>query len=378
MTSVSPAQLADASLSLTRTAAASRWRGADPYDGLGFNWPGPVRGGRRRRQVIMQAHARAPVDIRRLYRREHRLIPKTLGAFASAAMHLGDVSDADEARALALDALQIADEDRRAGPVAWGYPWDTQFRWTFYAAGDPNVVVTSFLGDAMLEAERRYGERGLGERARTAAGWVHDELWVEDGGFFAYHEGSTVNVHNASLLGAALVDGALGERARDRVWRAVDAALNDQRPDGAWPYGIGPGLEWVDSFHTGYVLNCLHRLRHVDERVPEAIARGAEHYRGFFDDTGDARLWRDKPWPKDGHSAGTGLSALSTLSSEGVVERELVERVAARTVQAGLHDGHAVFRRYRRYRTTVRYIRWCDAHVALGLADAARELAASG
>jgi hypothetical protein len=33
-----------------------------------------------------------------------------------------------------------------------------------------------------------------------------------------------------------------------------------------------------------------------------------------------------------------------------------------------------VHRRYRRGRTTVRYLRWCDGHVALGLVDAAAAL----
>jgi hypothetical protein len=43
-------------------------------------------------------------------------------------------------------------------------------------------------------------------------------------------------------------------------------------------------------------------------------------------------------------------------------------------LDAGLRRGHAVHRRYRVGRTTVRYLRWCDAHVALGLVDAAAAL----
>jgi hypothetical protein len=44
-------------------------------------------------------------------------------------------------------------------------------------------------------------------------------------------------------------------------------------------------------------------------------------------------------------------------------------------LNSGLIGGHAVHRRYRWGRSTVRYIRWCDAHVALGLVDAAAALA---
>ena len=42
-------------------------------------------------------------------------------------------------------------------------------------------------------------------RAREAARWVLEELWVEPEGYFAYHPGRPVNIHNASLLGAWLV-----------------------------------------------------------------------------------------------------------------------------------------------------------------------------
>ena len=62
----------------------------------------------------------------------------------------------------------------------------------------------------------------------------------------------------------------------------------------------------------------------------------------------------------------------------GLVERELLERVARRVLDHGLRDGRAVHRRYRWGATTVRYLRWCDAHVALGLVDAAAALQRRG
>jgi hypothetical protein len=52
------------------------------------------------------------------------------------------------------------------------------------------------------------------------------------------------------------------------------------------------------------------------------------------------------------------------------VDPAVLARVTTRTITAGLRGGHAVARRYRWGATTTQYIRWCDAHVALGLADA--------
>jgi polysaccharide biosynthesis protein VpsJ len=321
----------------------------------------------------MQIHVRSPVDVRRLYRRTHPRIAKTLGVFGSVGLRIHALNGDDAARATALRALEALAADRSAGEAGWGYPWDTQTRWSFYPAGAPNVVVTAFGASGLLES----GCDHLIARARRAATWVLEELWVEPEGFFGYHQGRPVNIHNANLLGAWLVHVAAGDDplARERVARAVERTLAHQAADGSWPYGEGDDLQFVDSFHSGYVLTHLERLRGVDSRVGEAVARGARHYGRFFDAAGRAQLWTDRRFPEDAHSAGTGLTTLGVLLRSGLVERGLLERVARRVLAVGLHDGHAVHRRYRWGRTRVHYVRWADAHVALGLVDAAAALA---
>ena len=122
------------------------------------------------------------------------------------------------------------------------------------------------------------------------------------------------------------------------------------------------------------MLICLDRLSGLDPRIDDAVERGAAYYRSFFDTSGRARLWPHKAFPEDAHSAGTGMSALAMLVRRRLVEPELIERVALRVLDRVLRDGQAVHRRYRYGRSTVHYMRWCDAHVALGLVDAAAVL----
>jgi hypothetical protein len=358
---------------LAESAAARGFRGPDPYDGLLASWPPWLVAGRRRRQALVQLHARTPVDVRRLYRREHALIPKALGAFGAVGVRAARLRGLPRPAPFALRAIDLLLADDRA--PAWGYPWDVQTRWSFYPAGRPNIVVTAFAAAGLLEAGAALSRDELTGRAQAAATWVVERLWVEEHGYFAYHDGQPVptNIHNASMLGAWLVHVALGTdpMARERVARAVDRTLGAQRRDGSWGYGERRDLEWADSFHTGYVLTCLDRLREVDPRVGEAVARGATYYRRFFDVRGRARLWPDRAFPEDGHSAGTGLTTLALLRRRGLVEPELLARVVARLLERGLRGGHAVHRRYRRGRSTVHYLRWCDAHVAIGLVDAA-------
>lgn len=355
---------------LVHTAAASAWHGPDPYDGLLHPWPRLLRGGRRRRQAIVQLHARAPFDVRRLYRRkEHPRIPKALALFGQAALRIDAVAPDARLRAEGVEALRILVEQHTGD--AWGYPFDVQTRWSYYPAWAPNVVVTSFVGDALAEAERRLGDARFGARADRAARWALEHVFDPRSGTFAYHEHSDVLIHNANLLAARLVWSRLRHdaAARDAVRRAVERSLAAQAADGSWAYGEGGGLEWRDSFHTGFVLWALAEMRDVDPAVDAALAHGASSYEGFFGPEGEARLWLDRPHPEDAHAAGTGLSTLVALRELQLVDPWLPRRVAARVLDATLRDGHAVWRRWAYGRTHVAYLRWCDAHVARGLAD---------
>jgi hypothetical protein len=357
---------------LLQSAANAGWCGPDPYDALWTNWPAPLVGGRRRRQAVLQLHARAPVDVRRFYRREHPRITKALALFGSTAMHLRTQATEPRAEALAREAFDLILADRATGTPGWGYPFDVQTRWSFYAAGTPNIIVTSFAGRALARADLDLGEARYGEAAADAALWTIESLLTGPEMYFVYHPGSGTLIHNANLLGAAFVWEALGRdpSVRDLVAAAVERSIAAQRVDGAFPYGEGAGLEFVDSFHTGFVLDALMSLADVDPAVEDAVDRGAAYYERFFGPDGEARLWADQPYPEDAHSAGTGLSALTLLAERGTVDRDLVDRVCARTLSHVVRGGTTVNRRYRHHRTFVNYPRWATGHVARGLAQA--------
>ena len=156
----------DAALALSESAARAGFRGPDPFDGLWWSWPRALAGGRRRRQAIAQLHARAPFDVRRLYRRRHPRTAKALGVFASVEARAQRLAHTAAPRDAGLRAVELLDADRDAGPDGWGYPWDVQTRWSFYPAGSPNVVVTAFAASGLLEVGAGMGR---GDLARSRA-----------------------------------------------------------------------------------------------------------------------------------------------------------------------------------------------------------------
>ncbi|HEV7529601.1 MAG TPA: hypothetical protein VGO29_11955 [Solirubrobacteraceae bacterium] len=319
--------------------------------------------------------------MRRLYRRhQHARIPKALGLFGEAAIKLSTIDPDGDLREEAHEPLTLLAADHSAGD-AWGYPFDVQTRWSFYSAYSPNVVVTAFAGGALAKGAEAFGVHHFAVRSTQAAQWVLSKCFNSSLGAFSYHEHSDTVIHNANLLGARLVWNQLGSDpcARDAVKRSVERTLAAQASDGTWAYGEGPGLEWNDSFHTGFVLSALVELSDVDAAVSDAVARGATAYAdAFFGARGEAQLWPNKQFPEDAHAAGTGLSTLAKLNNLTLVDPELLARVANRVVTSTVTDAHAIWRRNRWTKSHIPYIRWCDAHVACGIADAAVALASSG
>src|SRR5947208_3350284 len=72
---------------------------------------------------------------------------------------------------------------------------------------------------------------------------------------FASCAGSATPIHNSSMLLAAAAARVGDGKAVATAARAVAFTIARQRPDGSWPYGEGPGLDWVDGFHTAYILD---------------------------------------------------------------------------------------------------------------------------
>jgi hypothetical protein len=355
-------------------ACEAGWSGPDPYDALWWeDWPRVLTRTKRGRQLLIQIHARSPVDFRPLYRRRHPLISKTLAVFGAAAtrLHIGGWRDGPHGE-VARDALGRLAVDYSSATPGFGYPFGVQTRWSFYPAQTPNAIATAFGGLALDEAGRAFQEPRWTERAQRAAEWALEDLWHEPDGWFVYHPQSRTLIHNANLLVARLVWRLVGRDvvARERVSSALARTVAAEQPDGTFPYGEGSGLQWADSFHTGYVLDSLADLIELDPAVEPALRRGADSYlERFFGPAGEAYLWPGRRYPQDGHSAGTALTTLSTLAARGVIEVERIDPIARRVATHVVRDGHTVHRRHRLGATRVAYVRWCDAHVALGLAS---------
>ncbi|MEX2459407.1 MAG: hypothetical protein WD770_10535, partial [Actinomycetota bacterium] len=358
---------------------ARRFRSHDPYDGLETRLvPNAARLPRPVRLALVQLHKRSPVNLRRAFRVPPARNAYAEGLFASAGLRLWADGHGERLLEAAGECLAWLEAARIRG--GWAYPFDVQTKTFFYPKSTPNVVSTAFAARAFTDAARLAGEAAGATMATEAARFCVDELLVGEAGrtWFGYLPGDRGLIHNANLLAARLCAEAgrlTGDDALVRIgFDAARTTLADQRPDGAFRYGMGPRLAWIDGHHTGFVVECLADLAAAgfdDATAP--LERAASFYaRELFTDDGAPRPSPGREHPADAIAAAQGIETFAVLGDAG-----RAERIAA-WARANLRmpGGSYAFQRGRFHRKSVPYARWSDAPMAVALARLAEALRA--
>jgi hypothetical protein len=360
------------------------WTGRDPYDGLNARrFVRPLASRPFGRRILTQVVRRSPLDLRPLL-----AVPTTRNAAALAAVvsayALGAVGEDSEGLDKLRAAVGLLDELRCGGfeEMCWGYPFDVQTRVFFYPRGAPNTIATSFAGLALLDAFERTGDDAFLERASHAGRFFsrHVPQTEADGGaFFGYLAGDRTPIHNANMLVCALLARLHAHVGNDGLRDAAEAGVgytvSHQRPDGSWPYAERPGWDWVDGYHTGYVLDALLACRKagIESADDVAIDRGLDYYRkALFLADGTPRYSSTSLYPIDIQCVAQGIQTFALASSR---RRELLDHARlvftfSRSMQRP--DGAFAYQRNRRWGVSTPHVRWAAAPMLLALTNLVR------
>jgi hypothetical protein len=324
------------------------------------------------RRVLTQAVKLSPVNLRPLLRIPRAHNAKAVALVASAYARLaaaGDETAAVEARRR-LDWLVEHPADRDGG-LAWGYHFPVAVRLFEYPRDAPNTIATSFAAQALLDGVELLGDPRYEEPARAAAEYLRTRMLTSgpEGSYFTYLAGESELVHNANMLAAAVVvrtgrltgDRELVEAVRD----AIATTVERQRPDGSWPYAVGPGHGWVDNFHTAYVLESLAECAKELPDLEAGLQHGLAYWeRELFLADGTPKYWSDRVYPLDAHCYADAVEtwvAVGRLDEAARVAGLLIERMLARS-------GYVYVQQWPRLKNRVPFVRWSTAPAFRALA----------
>ena len=211
---------------------------------------------------------------------------------------------------------------------SWGFNFDWQDVTRFSPAGLPTVVVSSFVANALLDLHGLTGQEDLLDLAKGVIEFIQSDLSVyedRDGICFSYTPIDRHIVHNASMMGAALmarVSALTGrEDLMDTAVRAVEFTVAKQEPDGSWAYSIdGSGRKRMQiDFHQGFILDSLlDFITYSGGPMPDTpmLCTGAR-----YSTASDSSMSLDDPFGGSrelarGHpSSGPGILTFSRLSA---------------------------------------------------------------
>ncbi len=361
---------------------AHNWAGYDPYDALNsalFRTV-PLLDVRVARLLATQALKRSPVNIRRLIAIPATQNPKAIALFLSAFIQLSQSGEPAHGQrvGLMIDWL-IALRSPGVPYWCWGYSFPWQTRTLLVPAGTPNLVCTSFVANALLDAFEYGYDSSCLNMALSAADYILDKLYWTDGdsvaGFSYPMPGCRGQVHNANFLGAALlcrVYKHVGEpKYLESALRVARYSAWMQRPDGSWPYGEAPSQGWIDNFHTGFNLCALRSLcRSVEAAEFEPYARrGFTFYRRyFFREDNIPRYFHDRTYPVDIHCVAQSIITLLKLRDIGD-DNVLLASEILRWAMVHMWDdrGFFYYRVLRSYTIRIPYMRWSQAWMLVAM-----------
>jgi hypothetical protein len=361
---------------------ANDWAGHDPYDALNSKVFEKLRflNSRVPRLVLTQVMKRSPINVRRLALIPKTQNPKAIALFLSAFLNLSKAGALlkDQLIEMMIERL-IALRSQGIPYWCWGYSFPWQTRTIVVARGAPNLVCTTFVANALLDAYEQRQQSSCLSMAVSAAEYILNELYWTDGntvaGFSYPLPSIRAQIHNANFLAAALLCRIYkhtgDEKFLQPALRVARYSAKAQESDGSWDYGEAPTQRWTDNFHTGYNLCALQSIGKFARTTEfeSCIRHGFDFYRGhFFLKDGVVRYFHDRTYPVDIHCVAQSIITLLAFKDRDADNLRLAQLVLRWAMQHMWDEGGFFYYRVLRLFTIkTSYMRWSQAWMLLAL-----------
>ena len=345
----------------------------EPFDGLSS----PLHRFTQRHllldRLLLQAIRQSPFNLRPFLGVKPLPSTKGRGYMAAGYITMYEVTGDATYRDKAIGNLEwlIAHKSEKYNDCAWANHFPFASRGGTYPAHEPIIVWTALIGFAFLDAFEAFGDSRFLEVARSICRWILalPRERTSSGTCLSYHHLYQESIHNANMLGAAMLartwkhsgDGEYLETAAE----AMRYSCSRQRPDGSWWYAEEDKYHWIDNFHTGYNLDSLKQYIEStgDQTNREGMLAGLEFYkRHFFRDDGCPRYYHNRTQPIDSQCAAQSIETLARFADLDPDALPLAERVAVWTIDnMQSRGGHFFYRVYPLVKARTPMLHWAQA-----------------
>ena len=364
----------------------------EPFDGLSSPLGRITRVSPLMDRLLQQVGRQSPVNFRPLLGIKPLPSTKGRGYMAAGYLTLYRLTGDPDYRQKAVSNLNWLMEHKspKFEECSWANHFDYASRGGRYSSHESIIVWTSLIGQAFLDAFELLGERRFLDVAESVCRWIMGlpRERTASGTCLSYHMLEQNSVHNASMLGAAMLARTWSHTKSSDYLELASAAMEysctRQRADGSWWYGEDQKYHWIDNFHTGYNLDSLKCYVDStgDRRFAPQLELGYRYFaQTFFEPSGRPKYYHNRLYPIDIQCASQAIETLTKFADREPEGLELATRVARWTVdQMQDSTGYFYYRRYPLVVARIPMLHWGQATMfhALALLLQARHAAVAG
>jgi hypothetical protein len=371
---------------LERWIESHDYKAYEPFDGLSSSFRPLTFGNVLLERVLLQAIRQSPINLRPLLGVKPLESTKGRGYMAAGYLAMleatGDASYGEKA-ANCLDWL-IEHKSPRFDQFTWANYFDFASRGGRYPKDEPIIVWTALVAQAFLDGYEVLKKKKYLDVAVSSCEWILglQREKTDRGTCISYHALYQSSIHNANMLGAAILarTGSLvgNSEALKVAKEAMEYSCSRQLADGAWYYGEKPHYHWIDNFHTGYNLDSLKCYIECtgDPAYDAHLKRGFDYYRKtFFGADWAPKYYHDRLYPIDSQCAAQSLETFANFADYDEASLDAGCNVAGWTIRNMQdRDGHFYYRRYPFMAAKAPMFHWAQATTYKGLAALLRRL----
>jgi hypothetical protein len=179
----------------------------------------------------------------------------------------------------------------------WGYPFDWAWRGGVIKQQTPLITTTPYVYEAFLQVyeldPRKEWREVIESIARHALFDIKDFKTSEAASNCSYTPFGEGGVINAAAYRAFLLTSASRAFSNEDYWRVAERNLNfvleNQNRDGSWYYAVDGVRDFIDHFHTCFVMKALAKIHALTahEGCKQALSQGIKYYlENLFDEDG--------------------------------------------------------------------------------------------
>jgi hypothetical protein len=352
----------------------------EPFDGLSSPLGRLTRVSPFLDRLLQQIGRQSPVNLRPLL--GVKPLPSTKGRGYMAAGYLtlykltGDTDCARKA-VQCLEWLMV-----RKSPKFKEYSWANHFDYASrggrYSTHESIIVWSSLIGQAFLDAYELLGERRFLDVAESVCRWILElpREHTDTGTCLSYHMLAQNSVHNANMLGAAMLARTWRYSRKPEYLDMASAAMRYSctrlRRDGSWWYGEEVKYHWIDNFHTGYNLDSLkcYIESSGDAVFQPHLERAFDYFKAtFFEAGGRPKYYHNRAYPIDIQCASQAIETLVKFSAADGDALQTAINVARWTIDHMQDEtGYFYYRRYPLMVARIPMLHWGQATMFHALA----------